>query len=171
MANPFTAIERTKGGAVLSLASLLCVASCRTFQYHEPYLRLLQTDSTEIGAVRAIVRIGFSFANMTGKAISGGCSPLLEKKIGNKWKALPANSLLDCPGGTFEPGEIFHTQFEMLTSNIIEDLSLQDPRGAKPIDGIYRLRWPFVEGRDPQSRKARRVSGVSNEFALLYPAR
>jgi hypothetical protein len=170
MANPLTVIERAKGGAVLSLASLLCVAGCRTFQYHEPYLHLLETDSTEI-AVRAIVRIGFSFANMAGKPISGGCSPLLEKKVGDKWKALPANSLLECFGGTFETGEIFHTQFEMLASNIIEALSLQDPRGTKSIDGIYRLRWPFVEGRDPHSRKARPVSGVSNEFTLLYPTR
>lgn len=170
MANPFTVIERAKSGAVLSLASLLCVAGCRTLQFHEPYLHLLETDSTEI-AVRAVVRIGFSFANMTGKPISGGCYPLLEKKVGDKWKPLPANSLLDCLGGTFESGLIFHTEFEMLASNIVEDLSMQDPRGAKSIDGIYRLRWPFVEGRDPHSRKARPVSGVSNEFTLLYPAR
>jgi hypothetical protein len=170
IANHFTMIERAKSGAVLSLASLLCVASCRTLQYHEPYLHLLETDSTEI-AVHAVVRIGFSFANMTGKPISGGCYPLLEKKVGDKWKLLPANSLLDCSGGTFESGVIFHTEFEMLASNIVDDLSMQDPRGAKSIDGIYRLRWPFVEGRDSHSRKARPVSGVSNEFTLLYPAR
>jgi hypothetical protein len=170
MANPFTVIERAKVGAVLTLASLLCAGGCRTLQFHEPYLHLLETDSTEI-AVRAVVRIGFSFANMTGKPISGGCYPLLEKKVGDNWKLLPANSLLDCLGETFESGLIFHTEFEMLTSNIVEDLSMQDPRGAKSIDGIYRLRWPFVEGRDSHSRKARPVSGVSNEFTLVYPAR
>lgn len=163
--------DSAKATAILSLTSLLCLAGCRTFQYHDPYLHLLQTDSTEI-TVRTIVRIGFSFANMTGKPISGGCTPVLEKKIGDKWKMLPANSLLEtCSGGTFESGEIFHTQFEMLASNIFEDLSLQDVRAARSIDGIYRLRWPFVEGRNPHSTKARPVSGVSNAFHLLYPAR
>jgi hypothetical protein len=96
---------------------------------------------------------------------------MLEKKMGNEWKALPANSILYCSGGTFESGEIFHTQFEMLASNILEDLSIQDPRGIKSIDGVYRLRWHFVEGRDPQSIRARPVSGVSNEFQLRSPAR
>src|SRR5437868_10842956 len=163
MANPFTVIERAKGGAVLSLASLLCVAGCRTFQYHEPYLHLLETDSTEI-AVRVVVRIGFSFANMTGKPISGGCYPILERKINDKWKTLPANSLLDCLGATLERGVIFHTQFEMLVSNIIEDLALAGLRSAGSIDGVYRLRWRFVEGRDPRSTRGRAVSGVSNEF-------
>jgi len=107
---------------------------------------------------------------MTGKPISGGCGPLLETKIGDKWKTLPANSLLDCLGGTFESGLIFHTEFEMLTSNIVEDLALRGVGDPKSIDGVYRLRWPFVEGRDLHSTKARPVSGVSNEFHLLYPA-
>jgi hypothetical protein len=158
-----------KATAILSLASLFCIAGCRTFQYHEPYLHLLQTDSTEI-TVHVLVRIEFSFANITGKPISGGCSPLLEKKIGDKWRRLPVNSLLEtCYGVTFETGKIFHTEFVMLTSNILDDLSIGDPRGAK-IDGIYRLRWTFVEGRDPQSTRARPVSGTSNEFALRYTA-
>jgi hypothetical protein len=170
MARTCTAIERATVAAIVSLASLLCVASCQTLQYHEPYLHLLQTDSAEVAVTRSIVRIGFSFANMTGKPISGGCGPLLETKIGDKWKTLPANSLLDCLGGTFESGLIFHTEFEMLTSNIVEDLALRGVGDPKSIDGVYRLRWPFVEGRDLHSTKARPVSGVSNEFHLLYPA-
>jgi hypothetical protein len=168
--NAFPMSHSAKATAILLLAYLVCMASCRTFQYHDPYLHLLQTDSTEI-ALRTIVRIGFSFANMTGKPISGGCTLILEKKIGDKWKMLPANTLLEtCSGETFESGKILHTQFEMLGSNILDDLSLQNPRAARSIDGIYRLRWLFVEGRDPRSTKARPVSGVSNEFHLLYPA-
>ena len=151
---------------MLPLTCVLYIAGCRTFQYREPYLHMLQTDSAEIAVRSPIVRIGFSFANMTGKTISGGCDPILEKKINDKWAGLPVNSLLDCMGRTQEPGVIFHTEFEMLTSNIVEDL-----RGAASIGGVYRLRWRFVEGRDSQSARGRPVSGVSNEFRLLYPAR
>jgi hypothetical protein len=61
--------------------------------------------------------------------------------MGDKWKVLRANSLVEiCNAPTFETGKIFHNQFEMLGSNIIDDLSIEDPHHTKPIDGIYRLR-------------------------------
>ena len=163
--------ERAKAAAVLSLACALHIAGCRTFQYHEPYLHMLQTDSPEVGVRGAIVTIGFSFANMTGKQICGDCDPMLERKVKDEWKTLPVNSLPSCVGLTFERGAIFHTQFEMLASNILEDFRLPSLQGVASIDGVYRLRWRFVEGGDPHSTRARRVSGVSNEFHLLYSAR
>jgi hypothetical protein len=124
--------------AVLSLSCMLCIAGCRTFQYREPYLHMLQTASAEV-------------------AVCG--------------ENAPTNSLLECLGTTLERGVIFHTQFEMLASNLVEELALGGLRSALSIDGVYRLRWRFVEGRDPQSTRRRPVSGVSNEFHLLYPAR
>jgi hypothetical protein len=163
-------IERAKATAVLSLG-VLHIAGCQTFQYREPYLHMLQTDSAEVAVRGAIVRIGFSFANMTGKPISGGCEPILERMINAKWKLLPRTTLLDCMGITLERGAIFHTQFEMLTSHVVEDLALAGVRGADSIDGVYRLRWSFVEGRDSHSARARPVSGVSNEFRLEHAAR
>jgi hypothetical protein len=171
MATRARMIERAKATAVLSLSCVVYIAGCKTLQYREPYLHMLQTDSAEVVVRGPVVRIGFSFANMTGKPISGGCYPILERKINDKWKTLPVNSLLDCLGATLERGVIFHTQFEMLASNIVEDLAQAGLRSAASIDGVYRLRWPFVEGRDPQSTRGRPVSGVSNEFHLQYPAR
>ena len=132
---------------------------------------MLQTDSAAVAVSSAVVRIGFSFANMTGKPISGDCDPIMERKISDKWKALPVNSLLNCFGSTLETGVIFHNQFEMLASTIVEDLAQVGLRGTASIDGVYRLRWRFVEGRDAHSTRGRPVTGVSNEFHLVYPAR
>ena len=163
---------RGKAAAALSLACVVCIAGCRTFQYREPYLHMLQTDSTEIAVQRGVVRIGFSFANMTGKPISGDCEPTLERRINDKWKGLPANSLLiTCDRATLERGAIFHSEFAMIASNIVEDLALAGVRSAGSLDGVYRLRWRFVEGRDLQSTRAKPVSGISNEFHLLYAPR
>jgi len=164
-------IERAKATAVLSVTLLLHLVGCRTFQSREPLLHMLQTDSTELAVQGSIVRIGFSFANMVGRPISGYCEPRLERKINEKWKTLPVNSLGGCTEVTLEPAVIFHTQFEMLTSNIVEDLAFAGLRSAGSIEGVYRLRWRFVERKDPQATRGRPVSGVSNEFRLLYPAR
>ena len=137
----------------------------------------LSTDSTEIGVHKSgsvyLAKIGFTYVNTTSKPVSkAGCGgppfPQVEKKVNGRWVAAFYAAYLMCltkpdfmipSGGSFrnavqfhayEPGH--HSGPELLVGSI---------------DGIYRLRWDFVEGTDATAKDARKVLATSNEFRMV----
>jgi hypothetical protein len=137
---------------------LLALHACQTLRHSEPAYTLLRTDSAEI--VRGVMRIGMVLVNTTQNQISGGCLPNLERKVNDKWVTAHFGVMLGCNGLTLKPGQSYRDSVPYFAANIATEL-----RGA-PIEGIYRLRWRFVEGRDASDRGARKVEAISNEFHL-----
>jgi hypothetical protein len=103
--------------------------------------------------------------NTTQNQISGGCLPNLEKKVNGKWVTAHFGVMLGCNGLTLELERSYRDTVPYFASNITTEL-----RGA-PIEGTYRLRWRFVEGKDLSDERARKVEAISNEFHLIRQVR
>jgi hypothetical protein len=93
--------------------------------------------------------------------------PDLEKKVNNRWVAAYYPAYLAClthPDFLLEAGSQIHEVLQFMAfqpgHNTMPELQVDS------IDGIYRLRWDFMEGKDASARGARRVESTSNEFHM-----
>ena len=145
----------------LALWLLIALHACQTLRQSEPAYTLLRTDSAEIAVGGGLIYIGMVLVNTTQNQISGGCLPNLEKKVNEKWVTAHFGVMLGCNGLTLEPGRSYRDTVPYFASNIATEL-----RGA-PIEGTYRLRSRFVEGKDLSDERARKVEAISNEFRLI----
>jgi hypothetical protein len=90
----------------------------------------------------------------------------MQKKVNAKWVPADFGNVLGCPGQSLERGSTLRDTLIVFTSNLIEQL-----KGVSPLDGVYRLRWPFVEGPNSQAMRARKMEALSNEFRMSAPWR
>src|SRR5687768_8734002 len=160
---------------------LLCLSfldGCRTLQRNEPSQRAsLATDSTAITAYHRgngyTANIGFTLTNSMGRPMSrAGCGgpgwPDLEKRVDGRWVSAYDQVHITCrtiPDFSLEPGSQITAVLKFLAyepGHNIYPMLLVDS-----IDGLYRLRWSFVEGREADAKGARRLDVVSNEFQML----
>jgi hypothetical protein len=169
---------KAKSVAILcALIALQFLAACQTLGISKsPASALLRTDSTEIGAHMSgfsyFAKIGFVFVNTTLNPISrAGCGwpgdPALEKKVGDKWVSAYYPAYLMCrtvPDFSIPSGGTYRAVLDFMATapghNMMPELKVDS------IDGIYRLRWEFAEGKEA-SRDARKVEGISNEFRMV----
>jgi len=136
----------------------------------------LRTDSAEVGVHRSgfayVANIGFTYVNTTDKPVSkAGCGlpfPELEKSVDGRWVSAYSPGYLECltkPDFMLRSGETYH--------GVLAFLAYEPGHNAMPrlqvtsIDGIYRLRWDFVEGADASVHGARIVKSTSNEFRMV----
>lgn len=140
----------------------------------------LQADSA-LYTVRLIgplyrAAIGFRFANHTGSTLSANyCNaptpPILEKQRGDGgWVLAFSPVVLLCQtlppfrvpnGGTYEG-----------TLNLAAappGKNLSPVFGPDSVPGIYRLRWAFRAGADPDDRAAQIVEAASPPFRFITP--
>jgi hypothetical protein len=164
--------------AFLVLLPLVYLAGCQTLNSSRALVHVpIVTDSSEIGVSfrgnAYVAKIGFTFTNTTGHAISrAGCggpgSPNVEKKVNNRWVPAYYQWSLLCrtvPDFSWEPGAQIRDEVRFLAfargHNTVPELEVDS------IDGVYRLHWSFTEGRDADAEKARRVDAVSSEFRMI----
>lgn len=173
--------RRAAFATVLPVLSVSYLLACQTLRpYSRPLHASLRTDSAEFGVRLAdsvyMAKIGFVYVNTTGGVVSkAGCGrppdPLVEKRVAGEW--IPAYNpvYLACltkPDFRLESGATFR--------DVIEFRAYERGGNTWPkllvdsIDGIYRLRWDFVEGFDATDTTARRVEAVSNEFRMILRA-
>ena len=162
--------------AVIAVA--LFLGTCRTLQRSRAPLHAeLRTDSTEIGVHFGgelyLAKIGFVFVNTTASPISkAGCGfppwPEVEKLVNGRWTAAYHPAYLMCrtiPDFVIAPGASY--------PGVIEFHAAAPGKGIGPtlrvdsIDGTYRLRWVWTEGREADRKNARSVEGISNEFRMV----
>lgn len=137
----------------------------------------LRTDSTEIGVHSGgnayFAKIGFVYVNNTGKPVSrAGCGgpgwPQLEKGVNGRW--VPAYYAVYMVCRTIPD---FWLESGMPYRDVLQFIAYERGHNTGPellvdsIDGVYRLRWDFTEGRDATARGARRVEAISNEFRMV----
>jgi hypothetical protein len=120
-----------------------------------------------------VAKIGFVFWNNTAKPVSrAGCGglgwPDLEKKVNGRWVAAYSRVYLACqtyPDSWVESGTVYR--------DVLQFLAFEHGHQMGPellvdsIDGVYRLRWDFTEGRNASAKGARRVEAISNEFRMV----
>jgi hypothetical protein len=183
------AIRQRNGLAtLLTIGSVAYLVAC---QIVSPSLRplsaSLRTDSAQIGVHRSgfgyIADIGFVYTNTTAQPVSkAGCGgptfPDLEKKVDGHWVRAYSPLYAACmtkPDFMLRSGESYHGVLKFMAfdpgHNTMPTLDVDT------IDGIYRLRWDFVEGAgwsvrdfvertDAYTKGARKVEGISNEFRM-----
>jgi len=153
--------------ALAAFAELWCVQymlACQTVSSSNPVSLVLRSDSAEVTVARGVTKIPFLLVNITEKAFrAGGCLPQLQKKVNEKWVTADFGTVLGCEGGLLEPGATSRDTLPVFTTNLVNNL-----QGVNSIDGVYRLRWTFVEGKDREARRARKVEAVSNEFRMVF---
>ncbi|MDP9201887.1 MAG: hypothetical protein M3P26_08140 [Gemmatimonadota bacterium] len=128
--------------------------------------------------------IGFVYTNTTAQPVSkGGCGfprfPDLEKKVNDHWVLAYSPFYAMCltkPDFMLRSGETYH--------GVLKFMAFEPGHNTGPtldvdtIDGIYRLRWDFVEGTgwgirdfvertDAFTKGARAVESISNEFRMI----
>lgn len=162
---------------VLAVWSLLYLVACETLSpFRRSLSASLRTDSAQIGVRHSgfayAAKIGFLYTNTTAKPVSKtGCGfppfPGLEKKVNDQWVAAYYPFYLMCltkPDFMLESGQSYHGVLEFMAfeprHNTMPELRVES------IDGIYRLRWDFVEGIDASAKGARKVESISNEFRM-----
>lgn len=114
--------------------------------------------------------IGFTYFNDTDSPVSvpacGGVASL-EMKSDSGWVGLPYGLEWACTGGVppiaIEPRSTRHFVYTFSACDPGHNCA---PESVVPVEGTYRLRWDFREGRN-FDRSARIVSGTSNEFRLI----
>lgn len=168
---------RLTAGAIAVIALCLGLIACKTLNQSAPTVTLMRTDTTEIRVGRSDqlygARIGFVLVNTTAGAISSGmCMPNVEKSVTRKgkqvWEAISFGVVMGCDATGFREGETYRER--ALFSAPSMERYMSPDHWINTIDGTYRLRWPFVEGKDLTSGRARRINAVSNEFHMTLPA-
>jgi hypothetical protein len=163
---------------VLAFAFLACLGACQSLRpAKQPLVAFLRTDSAEIGVRHTGIAygadIGFVYTNATSGPVSRvGCGgptfPALEKKVNDKWVYAYYPIYLMCltkPDFKLESGQSFRG---VLQFGAFEPGHNTGPElRVDSIDGVYRLRWDFVEGIDASVKDARRVESTSNEFRMI----
>jgi len=166
------------------LATLLCATSlaylgaCQSLGLSDrPLTASLRTDSAKVTVRHSrnvyVANIGFVYTNTTsGPVANSGCGfpppPTLEKKVKGKW-VLAYNPFypmcLTKPDYVLPSGKSYH--------GVIPFTAYERGQNTSPtlevdsIDGVYRLRWDFVQGTDATEEGARRVVSISNEFRMV----
>jgi len=150
---------------------------CQTFNgSRAPLHASLVTDSTEVTAYHRgsgyVATIGFTFTNNTGRTISrAGCGgpgwPGLEKKVNTRWISAYHPVVLACrtyPDFSWQPGAQIRDALRFVAyergHNTYPQINVDS------IDGTYRLRWSFTEGREAGAKGARNIEAISNEFYM-----
>lgn len=161
----FCVLNLTK--ALAAFAELWCVQymlACRAVSNANPVSLVLRSDSAEVTVARGVTRIPFLLVNPTERIFrAGGCLPQLQKKVNEKWVTADFGTVLGCEGGLLEPGATSRDTLPVFTRNLVNNL-----QGVNSIAGVYRLRWTFVEGKDWEARRPRKVEAVSNEFRMIF---
>jgi hypothetical protein len=169
---------RKRSAALACVAAVGLFTTCQTLGLsRSPLTASLRTDSTQITVHHSgfgyHADIGFVYTNTTSKPVAKtGCGfppwPDLEKKVNDKWVVAYNPAYLACltkPDFTLQSGKRFHGVLPFAAfepgHNIMPTLDVPS------IDGVYRLRWDFVEGTDASMRGARRVKSTSNEFRMV----
>ncbi len=170
--------KRKALATLLAVWPLVCLVGCETLSpFRRPLSASLHTDSAEIGVRHSgfayVAKIGFLYTNTTAKPVSkAGCGgppfPDLEKKVNDQWVGAYYPAYLMCltkPDFMLESGQKYHGVLEFTAfergHNTMPELRVDSN------DGIYRLRWDFVEGIDATAKGARRVESTSNEFRMV----
>ena len=161
------------------IACCLSLDACQTLSGRVTTSALMRTDSTEISVGRGdqsyFAKIGFVLVNTTNSPIqSGMCLPNVEKKVigkkgAEKWEAVSFGVILGCERTGFQPGETYRETLPFWPPNMERYMS--PGYWINPIDGIYRLRWLFVEGKDLDTKRARKLEAISNEFHMTLRPR
>ena len=163
---------------LLAMGSLAYFGACQTLRpSNPPLIASLRTDSAQIGVRHGEYTyradIGLVFTNTTPNPVSTGiwCPPFqtLEKKVHDHWVVATGskNCLLSVsmPGLTIESGQSYRDVLQFWASD--RGHSGWPELRVDSIEGIYRLRWDFVEGTDASARDARKVESTSNEFRMF----
>jgi hypothetical protein len=162
---------KLRSTCLLAIGSLVCLGACRTLSPSRPPLTaLLRTDSAQIGVRHGgseyRADIGLVFTNTTAGPVSTSvsCPPFqrLEKKVQDHWVvAYYPNCLLSqtTPILTIESGQSYR--------DVLQFWAFDRDLRVDSIEGVYRLRWDFVEGRHAPAQNARTVESRSNEFRMV----
>ena len=153
------------------------LAGCRTLREGSSELRLsFVTDSSHVTVYDRgnayVGNIAYTLTNTTNQPISrSGCGgpgyPDLEKKVSNRWVVAYDNISLACrthPDFSWDPGSQIR--------DVLRFTAFKPGHNTYPqirvdsIDGTYRLRWSFTEGRQEGAKGARSIEAVSNEFLI-----
>ena len=175
----FHLISPRKGlAALLIIGSLVACGSLGPSE--RPPTASLRTDAAEIRVHRSgfayVADIAFVYTNTTPNPVSkAGCGmppfPDLEKKVDGHWVRAYSPIYLLCltkPDFMLRSGEAYH--------GVLKFTAYEPGHNTAPtldvdtIDGIYRLRWDFVEGTDATEGNVRRVESISNEFRMALDA-
>lgn len=167
-----------KSITLLTIGSLAYFAACQTLRPSKPPLTAsLRTDSAQIGVRHGgytyRADIGLVFTNTTPNPVSTSnwCPPFqtLEKKVDDHWVRATGykNCLVSLPtyGLTIESGQSYRDVLQFWASD--RGHSGWPELRVDSIEGIYRLRWDFVEGTDAYAKDARKVESTSNEFRMV----
>jgi hypothetical protein len=163
---------------LLAVGSLLWFGACQSLRPSRTALTApIRTDSVQIGVrhrgftYRA--DIGFVFTNTTPNPVSTSswCPPfqILEKKVLDHWVA--ATNFKNCLASgttyalTIESGKSYRDDLQFWASD--RGHSGWPELMLDSIEGTFRLRWDFVEGKDVYAKGARKVEGISNEFQMV----
>jgi hypothetical protein len=162
----------------LAIGVLVCLGACQTLRPSKPPLTAsIRTDSAQIGVRHGgftyRADIGFVFTNTTASPLSTSvwCPPFqtLEKKVDDHWVAatISKNCLTSqtMPTLTIESGQSYRDVLQFWASD--RGHSGWRELQIDSIEGIYRLRWGFVEGTDAYAKGARKVEATSNEFQMV----
>jgi hypothetical protein len=153
------------------------LVGCQTFSRSRTASGVsLVTDSAAITVyhrgIGYMTDIGFTLSNNSGKPISrAGCGgpgwPDIEKKVDGRWTPAFYQIYLLCrriPDFSWDTGAQVH---DVLHFGAVEKGHHVGPELlVTSIDGIYRLRWTFTEGRVADAKGARRITTTSNEFRM-----
>ena len=163
---------------LLAMGSLAYFGACQTLRPSNPPLTAsLRTDSAQIGVRHGSftykAEIGLVFTNTTLNPVSTGisCPPFqtLEKKVHDHWvRATGYNNCLvsqPMPRLTLESGQSYRDVFQLLASD--RGHAGWPELQVDSIQGIYRLRWDFVESTGVSTKDARAVESTSNEFRMV----
>ena len=163
---------------LLAVGSLAYLGACQALHLSKPPLTAsLRTDSGQIGVRHGgftyRADIGLVFTNTTANPVSTAiwCPPFqtLEKKVHDRWVAATGykNCLLSStmPGLTLESSQSYRDVLQFWASD--RGHSGWPELQVDSIEGIYRLRWDFVEGTDASAKDARKVESTSNEFRVV----
>ncbi len=169
-----------KSGSVtlLAIGSLAYLGACQTLRPSRPPLTAsLRTDSSQIGVRHGgftyRADIGLVFTNTTPNPVSTSnwCPPFqtLEKKVHDHWVA--ATTYKNCltsqamPTLTIESGRSYRDVLQFWASD--RGHSGWPELMVDSMEGIFRVRWDFVEGTDASAKDARKVESTSNEFRMV----
>lgn len=170
-------MEAVGRAAIFALGSCfaLTVAACDPAgSPPEPIRVSMSTDSAQYVVLHRgyyyNASIGFTYFNNTDSPVSlPGCAgpASLEIRTDSGWVAARDGfaSICDGPRPPFviESGTSVHFVYPFIACDPGHHC---DPESVVPLEGTYRLRWDFREGRT-FDKSARTVTGTSNEFHLV----
>ncbi len=153
---------------ILVVVGLTLVSTCQSLGVaRTPLHASLITDLAEVTVHYRghgySANIGYTFTNTTGLTISrSGCggpgSPDLEKQVGTRWTPAYYPVVLTCrtyPDFTWPSGAQIREALRFVAYERGQNSYPQI--NVDSIEGIYRLRWTFTQGREAGAKGARNV--------------